>query len=513
MDYIRQLGPVVLDHRFRRLTEALLRTAQEIYDARGLEFRSRWASTFQLLHGGSPLAVGEIATRLRLTHPGVIGITNEMISVGIARAATDDDDARRRIIALTAKGRRLAPELFAIWEELGDAQRKRFLDAGVDIVPVIDKVDDGLAQRSLSAEVLERLGAKKQSGRRLRATAVHSLLILAVCGFSGVAIPACAQSQVDQAAKAALISAVSDTVTNSYIYEKTGRMLADTLRGELSAGAYDGISNPDSLALRITGTLRRISNDKHLGVRYGSAPGGGAPMIRRVAPSGGTAQPSPATPSGPGSASPAPRMVRASEGAEYGFAKAEVLPGNIGYLDLRGFSEAPEAIAVADSVMAIFANVTELIIDLGANSGGGPSIVRYLSAYLFEKPTHLVSTFARGMDAPMERWTSERVTGKRLPNVPVYILTSRRTFSAAESFTFGLRVNHRVTIVGERTGGGGHFGNFVQLAAGFYMFVPRGRTYDPKTNEGWEAEGIKPDVEVSYDQALKTAIGLILERR
>jgi C-terminal processing protease CtpA/Prc len=97
--------------------------------------------------------------------------------------------------------------------------------------------------------------------------------------------------------------------------------------------------------------------------------------------------------------------------------------------------------------------------------------------------------------------------------VPVYILTSRRTFSAAESFTFGLRVNHRVTIVGERTGGGGHFGNFVQLPGGFYMFVPRGRTYDPETNEGWEAEGIKPDVEVSYDQALKTAIGLILERR
>jgi DNA-binding MarR family transcriptional regulator len=198
MDYIRQLGPVVLDHRLRRITEALLRTAQEIYDARGLEFRSRWASTFQLLHGASPLAVGEIATRLRLTHPGVIGITNEMISAGIARTATDDDDARRRMIALTTKGRRLAPDLFAIWEELGDAQRQRFLEAGVDIIPVIDKVDDGLAQRSLSAEVLERLAAKKQRGRRLRATAMHSLLISAALGFSGVTMPACAQSQMDR---------------------------------------------------------------------------------------------------------------------------------------------------------------------------------------------------------------------------------------------------------------------------------------------------------------------------
>ena len=97
MDYIRQLGPVVLDHRFRRIVEALLRAAQAVYDAKDLEFRSRWASTFQLLHTESALPVGEIAARLRLTHPGVIGITDEMISAGIARAVRDGDDARRRM--------------------------------------------------------------------------------------------------------------------------------------------------------------------------------------------------------------------------------------------------------------------------------------------------------------------------------------------------------------------------------------------------------------------------------
>ncbi len=536
MDYIRRLGPVVLDHRFRRIMETLLRTAQDVYDARGLEFRSRWASTYQLLYSESRVAVGEIAARLRLTHPGVIGITDEMISAGIARAVRDEDDARRRMIALTPKGRRLAPELYGIWKELGDAQRDRFLAAGCDIVPVLDKVDDGLAQRSLAEEVLERLTRKpkranqremsrdsagKGAARRARSGATRSLLLIAVCGFGGVTVPAGAQSggqtssavtQLDAPSKAALISALSNTLINGYIYEKTGRMLADTLRADLKAGAYDSISNGDSLALRVTATLRRISNDRHLGLRYGTSPAGAGPVIRRVAPSSGTIQPAPPTPQGSAPASPAPRMVRIPEGAEYGFAGAEVLQGNIGYLDLRGFSEAPEAIAVADSVMAMFANVKALIIDVGRNGGGGPQIVRYLSAYLFDKPTHLVSSFERGMDAPMERWTSERVAGKRLPNIPVYILTSRRTFSAAESFTFGLKVNNRVTIVGERTGGGGHFGDFVSLPGGFYMFLPRGRTYDPKTDQGWEAEGIKPDVDVKYEDSQRTAIGLIQRR-
>src|SRR5688572_10968968 len=201
MDYIRQLGPAVLDHRFRRMMEALLRTAQDVYDARGLEFRSRWASTFQLLHGASPLAVGEIAARLRLTHPGVIGITDEMISAGIVRAVRDEDDARRRMIALTPKGRHMAPELFRLWKELGAAQRERFLAAGCDILPILDNVDDGLEQRSLAQEVLDRLSRKPKSGaqteagrksiakgpaRRARAAAARSLLLLAACGFGGL---------------------------------------------------------------------------------------------------------------------------------------------------------------------------------------------------------------------------------------------------------------------------------------------------------------------------------------
>ena len=107
-----------------------------------------------------------------------------------------------------------------------------------------------------------------------------------------------------------------------------------------------------------------------------------------------------------------------------------------------------------------------------------------------KKPRTLLSASVRGLDPLMPRWTTEDVSGKRLPVVTVCTLMSRSAFSAAESFTFGLRVNHRVTIVAVNTGGGGDSRNFVQLATGFYMFVPRGRTNDPKTNEGWEAEGI-----------------------
>lgn len=193
---------------------------------------------------------------------------------------------------------------------------------------------------------------------------------------------------------------------------------------------------------------------------------------------------------------------------EYGFASAQILEGNVGYLELLGFSGDPAALQLTDSVMALFANTKAIIIDLGRNRGGGPQVIQRLSAYLFDKPVHLVSSFMRGMEKPMERWTADSVPGKRLPKTPVYVLTSHSTISAAESFAFGLRNHNRITIVGESTAGGGHFGDFVSLTAGFSVFLPRGRTYNPVTDKGWEAEGLKPDVAVPYEQAFQTALAL-----
>jgi len=513
MDYIRQLGALVLDHRFRRMTEALLRTADEVYASRSVAFRARWASTFTILRDEGPTPVGEIAERLRLTHPGVIGITDEMIEAGIVAATRDRGDARRRILALTAKGRQMIPELSSIWEAMSSVQARRFRQAGCDIVKVLDAVEDGMAARSLSSEVLETVRSKRslskaravrKAGSVRKTAAMLALLAATIVPFGHVT----AQNPPPFGAseKAALIRALSDSLIGGYIYEKTGRLIADSLDAELRSGAYDSFTTGESFAARVNQTLKRIASDRHLGVSYGARSREGGPVRRRVPPG--------AAPSAGGSATPATAAAipPMSAAAEQGFASVQILPGNIGYIDLRGFSGRPAAIHIADSVMAMLANVSALIIDVGRNHGGGPELIRHLSAYLFDKPTHLVTSFARGMDAPMERWTVQTVPGKRMPKTPVYVLTSRSSISAAESFVFGLKNHNRITTVGERTAGGGHFGGFIPLTPGFTVFLPRGGTYYPRTNEGWEAEGLKPDVDVPYEKSLETALALARKR-
>jgi C-terminal processing protease CtpA/Prc len=87
----------------------------------------------------------------------------------------------------------------------------------------------------------------------------------------------------------------------------------------------------------------------------------------------------------------------------------------------------------------------------------------------------------------------------------VYVLTSNRTFSGAEEFSYNLKNLKRATIIGETTGGGAHPGDFERLTDHFGAFVPVGRAINPITKTNWEGTGVEPDIKVPRDQALKTA--------
>ena len=308
-----------------------------------------------------------------------------------------------------------------------------------------------------------------------------------------------------------VLEQVAEQLADGYLYADKGRELAAEVK---SAAATDRFASSDRLPAfvgAVNDYLLELSDDRHLriGHRGGDLQRSPGRARQLVGPDGGAGgEPH------SGQGADRRRVVRAvpSHGdgddvAGHGFVEVRILDGNLGYIDLRAFAGSEAAKPSADAAMTELAGTDALILDLRQNGGGAPYMVRYLSGFFFAEPTHLASTIMRGWDAPRERWTLHdgRPTDAFVDK-PVYVLTSRRTFSAAESFTFGLKATDRVTTVGERTGGGGHFGQTVELAGGFRLFLPRGRTYDPRTGQGWEAEGIAPDVAVPASEALEAAI-------
>lgn len=103
----------------------------------------------------------------------------------------------------------------------------------------------------------------------------------------------------------------------------------------------------------------------------------------------------------------------------------------------------------------------------------------------------------------MENYSTVPVKGRQRLDVPLFILTSGRTFSAAEAFTYDLQARKRVTVIGENTGGGAHPVNFMRLPLGYRLIVPIARSINPVTNSNWEGVGVMPDIKSSANDALE----------
>jgi C-terminal processing protease CtpA/Prc len=128
----------------------------------------------------------------------------------------------------------------------------------------------------------------------------------------------------------------------------------------------------------------------------------------------------------------------------------------------------------------------------------------YLAGYLFPERTLIARIYSRPDDTTTEMWTAD-VPGQKYLGKNVYILTSRRTFSAAEAAAYHLKAFGRAKVVGDTTGGGAHRINGVDLNDRFVMAVPITRPTNVRTGTDWEGVGVIPDIAVSTERALVTA--------
>lgn len=277
-------------------------------------------------------------------------------------------------------------------------------------------------------------------------------------------------------------------IEQGYVFPEVAARIAAQIRSHLAEGAYDDLVDAAEFCTTVTNHMQAVCGDKHLRLRVQQA---GRAIHART-----------------------PEEYRQAAALEnHGFNKVERLPGNVGYLDLRGFHSPDVAGETAVAAMNFLANSSALIIDLTQCPGGSPAMIQLLTTYLMdERPVHLNSFYFRPADLTMQTWTLPYVPGKRMSTIPVYVLTSSFTFSAAEEFTYNLKNLKRATIVGETTGGGAHPGGSRPLAEGLEIFVPHGRAINPISGTNWEGTGVEPDIAVPKDAAFTTAYRAALEQ-
>jgi len=189
------------------------------------------------------------------------------------------------------------------------------------------------------------------------------------------------------------------------------------------------------------------------------------------------------------------------------------LEDNIGYLDLRGFYGLDKGREFAKHAMAQLSTSDAVIIDLRNNSGGRGDMVEYLLSYFFDEPVIGSKSVKRRGDEFTETisYTPKRSDELSLSDMPLFILTSSMTFSAAEGFSYALQAYDRATFIGDTTKGGANPGDLIPINEELQVFISDVSVTHPLTNGSWEGVGIIPDLPVDSAVALDTA--LVLAKR
>ena len=306
------------------------------------------------------------------------------------------------------------------------------------------------------------------------------------------------KGDLDTEFKTEVISKINKLMIDHYIFLDKAEKMRDFLNSQLKEGKYKGLNDVHQFARALRRDLIKISNDRHIQVVYDPA------RVERI--KAGKSQ------SEQEREKARKEQLERDRQQNFGFQRVELRDGNIGYLDLRSFTGQPEAFETIVAAMNFLANSNAVIIDLRNNGGGDPYTIQIISSYFLKEYTHLNSFEYRGEDIFQQFWTLPGVPGKKMYDTDLYILTSRRTFSAAEEFTYNLKNLKRATIVGETTRGGAHPGGFRIITDNFLVWLPDGRAVNPITKTNWEGTGIEPHIKVDRDKALDKAHALALEK-
>jgi hypothetical protein len=296
---------------------------------------------------------------------------------------------------------------------------------------------------------------------------------------------------LDDKTRGQVIQALERELNRAYVFPEKATAVERELNARQRQHVYDALVSRLAFAGAVTEDLQRVTHDKHLRVEADCSRGAAARPGREHR--------------APPAAADQPRV----------FGQGRRLDGNVAYVEIATFGvPGDQARDEIRDTMSAAADAAAIILDVRNNGGGEADTVALVSSYLFgSEPVHLNSLYWRVSDRTDDFFTDPRVQGAKFgPAKPVYVLTSGRTFSAAEEFTYNLQARKRAVVVGENTGGGAHPGDLASLPHGFTVFVPSGRAINPVTNTNWEGTGVKPDVAVASDAALDTAHKLALEK-
>lgn len=316
-----------------------------------------------------------------------------------------------------------------------------------------------------------------------------------------ILIPSIGRAQspsLDGARQQAIIDKTIQLVIANYVYPERAKAVEAALRSNVRAGRYASLTRPDEFLGALNQDMQAAGQDKHLRVSY--SPQMAAQL--KLEASGAT--------------EPSPEFVDMLRKENFRLRKAESLEGNIGYFKLDNFVELPFVRDAFVGAMNFLHSSSALIIDLRDNGGGAGETSDFLVSYFLPAGTCTGESWDRTTNETRVSTVTPSPEVQQLLDIPLFVLVSERTASAAEAVAYTLQQAKRAVVVGERTKGMANAGRHFLIDDQLVVMVPTILKKNAVSGTNWEGTGVNPDIEVapavSLDRAMERALKRLAER-
>jgi len=197
-----------------------------------------------------------------------------------------------------------------------------------------------------------------------------------------------------------------------------------------------------------------------------------------------------------------------------GLSEAKIIHNNIGYIKWNGFIADDESFQKILATLQFVKGCKYLIFDLTECPGGDGKMGGFVNCHLF-KDNDYQDLLRKKCNGETE-WRQSEVpynysAGPKFYDIPVFVMVSKHTASAAEYFALTIKEMKRGIVLGETTAGAGNPSIVVNFD-NYFAQIPICEivTKDQKSIEG---KGVTPNIELKTDNWLNETVKYIEEYR
>lgn len=290
-----------------------------------------------------------------------------------------------------------------------------------------------------------------------------------------------ANTPLSPAERAASIEGVIRILNEQYVFPETALKVSALLQQQEQNGVLADITTQEQFADKVGDLMRQYSGDGHLNLALIAEQGGVSHRLKET---------------------------DSHKTNNFAFEQARILPGNIGYLKLHKFWQAEEAHKVGHAALVFLSHSDHIIIDLRDSGGGSPELVQYLISHFVPEGTLLWDLLDRSSKSTDQIRSLAVPDSELLKTKPLYILQSEELVSAGEVFSYTLQQLGRAVVIGQTSAGLAHYTGAAQVNDWLFVRIPMYRPVNPVTGTNFEGVGVEPNITVSSEMALYTALRL-----